>query len=246
MVRGLKFTSIAKGRYAFLLVCILLLFVLYPFTSGDVFGIGVLDVLTTLILLVATYILGRKGHRVAVVVLLAIPAVVVGWLTYAIRSQMINAVADVLSILFFTTITLMILADVLKDERITGEKIYGAICAYLLMGLIWSFSYDLLETLHKESFSIVRAADKVGLQRTENFGADSDLAYYSFITLTTLGYGDICPRTATARSLASLEALVGQLYLAVLVSRLVGLHIAYSAERWAMRQSGNDGLNDEI
>jgi voltage-gated potassium channel len=87
--------------------------------------------------------------------------------------------------------------------------------------LLWNSVYLLLIALDPESFHFSRALDAGG----------KDFTYYSFVTLTTLGYGDITPVTDPARSLSLLEAVMGQLYLAVLVARLVGIHIAQSNEK---------------
>ncbi len=96
--------------------------------------------------------------------------------------------------------------------------IMGAICAYFLMGLVWAFAYSTLEFFQPGSFQM-----PPGTVNQETF------AYYSYVTLTTLGYGEITPISAPARSFAILEAMIGQLYLAVLIARLVGIHIAQSS-----------------
>jgi hypothetical protein len=109
------------------------------------------------------------------------------------------------------------LSHVLKDEVVTGEKVSAAICVYLFIGLIWAFLFSLTHHFQARSFSI------------ENIVL-SDFVYYSFITLSTLGYGDITPLSSSARALSYVEAITGQIYLTVLVARLVGLHIVHSKE----------------
>ena len=98
--------------------------------------------------------------------------------------------------------------------------IMGAICVYFLIGLIWADVFFILETLQPGSFQI--PPEQVG---------QATLDYFSYVTLTTLGYGDITPISAPARSLSLLEAMMGQLYLAVLIARLVGIHIAQSHDK---------------
>ena len=99
-------------------------------------------------------------------------------------------------------------------------------CIYLLLGVLWALVYSALELLAPESFTIMVAGGAGN--EAMRFRADQAIfpLYYSFITLTTLGYGDVVPSSPPARMLAALEAIMGQLYLAVLVARLVGLHIA--------------------
>jgi hypothetical protein len=95
----------------------------------------------------------------------------------------------------------------------------GAAVVYLLMAIMWTFIFSALETLHPGSFKIPENQD---ILISRNF------LYYSFVTLTTLGYGDITPVTSLARSLCVLEAVIGQLYLVVQVAWLVGVHVSQS------------------
>ena len=89
---------------------------------------------------------------------------------------------------------------------------------FLLLGLCWAFIYALIEVLNPGSFSVASITTA---------GSSSAYTYFSFVTLTTLGYGDISPVAQVARSFAILEAITGQMYLAVLVARLVGTQIAH-------------------
>jgi len=97
------------------------------------------------------------------------------------------------------------------------ETIYGAIVVYILIGLMWAFLYSLTEFIHPHSFTF---ATELALDHKKS------LFYFSFVTLTTLGYGDIAPLSGPAKSLAMLEAIAGQMYIAVLIARLVGTHIS--------------------
>jgi len=106
---------------------------------------------------------------------------------------------------------------------VTPAKISGALSVYLLLGYFWSIVFTILETLQPGSFNLALGGAEAAGSRAEIF---KQLLYYSYITLSTLGYGDITPLSAGARSLAALEALTGQIYLAVLVARLVGLQIS--------------------
>jgi len=116
-----------------------------------------------------------------------------------------------------------ILAYVLHSGRVTSDKIFAAICVYLLLGFVWTYVYALLDDMQPGSF-----ADSTETGRTDDVAHVTQLRYLSFATLTTLGYGDILPRSSTARTMAVLEAVMGQIYLAVLVARLVGLHIVHA------------------
>ena len=121
---------------------------------------------------------------------------------------------------FLVWTTSMAARQVLFTGTIDGHKIVGAICIYLLLGLIWTLFYLLFAEALPGAFN--------GLQQApwyENFSA---LSYYSFVTLTTLGYGDISPALPITRFLAYMEAVVGVLYIAILVASLIGARMTSS------------------
>lgn len=107
--------------------------------------------------------------------------------------------------------------------RTSGEAILAAVCGYLLLGIIWSLIYESVETAAPGSFRVAAAN---GNQKSIFTIDRSELGYFSFVTLSTVGYGDVLPTTRVARTLAWLEAVVGQFYLAVLVAGLVGLRVS--------------------
>ena len=138
--------------------------------------------------------------------------------------------------LFFAFVVAVILADVFSGSVVTIGTICGAICVYLMLALLWGIVFAGMQRANPDSFKIEYAVDA----RTRAI-ADTDgdvlvhphefdeLTYFSFVTLTTLGYGDIVPRTRMARMLAQLEAVTGQFYLAILVARLVALQIVHAS-----------------
>jgi hypothetical protein len=117
-------------------------------------------------------------------------------------------------------VTALVLSDVFQQgDRVSSDTIYGALAGYLLLGVTWTFAFSLLESLQPGSFSGM--APEAG-------GASASIRQfvgYSFVTLTTLGYGNIVPTNARADALAIWEAIVGQVYLTVLVARLVALNL---------------------
>jgi hypothetical protein len=108
---------------------------------------------------------------------------------------------------------------VMRPHRLVGERILGAVCVYLLIGLAWAKVYQTLDVVAPGSlrFPADTAWAAPSLPR---------YAYLSFITLATVGYGDVTPATPIAGTLAWLEAVTGQLYLAITVARLVALSLA--------------------
>ena len=110
------------------------------------------------------------------------------------------------------------LKQVVFGTEMNVNRLVGAICVFLLLGIIWSFAYSMLELAVPGSFS--------GLDPGHDPRSDSSWLYFSFVTLTTLGYGDITPESATARTFAFMQAVVGQFYIAVLVAGLVSAYIS--------------------
>ena len=121
-------------------------------------------------------------------------------------------------LLFSLTSTWVASRNLLLSDSIDINKIIGAICIYLLLGLNWSLFYLITNIAIPDSFHGLTSPD-IGSQL-------SDLMYYSFVTITTLGYGDITPLKPIARTLAYLEAIAGQFYVAVLVAFLVGMYLS--------------------
>ncbi|MEM1437804.1 MAG: potassium channel family protein [Pseudomonadota bacterium] len=121
----------------------------------------------------------------------------------------------VVACLFFAYVTSLVLRDVFLSKMVSAKTIMGAICAYILLGMLWGYLYSLVNALQPGAFS-----DDV-----DETGLIGHFVYFSMVTLTTLGYGDITPVSAAARGLAVVEATLGQVYLTVLVARLVGIHL---------------------
>jgi len=116
-----------------------------------------------------------------------------------------------------------ILGYVLRSGRVTADKIFAAVCVYMLIGYAWTFAYALLDEMQPGSFAALAETP-----RHDYAAPVMQLRYFSFMTLTTVGYGDVVPRSPATRTVATLEAVMGQIYLTVLVARLVGLHIVHA------------------
>ncbi len=205
-------------KFFYLLIALLLVVLVFPVLealgrAGFIFGIFYSGILLSAAIAVS------ESRRYFVLALLLVgPAFVISWAANVMGSSRLDFVADLFSVLFLVLVTVLILSDVLKSERVTSEKIFGALSVYLLLGIIWMILYSIADFVWPGSFQAGQDPILKG----------GRLIYFSFVTLTTLGYGDIVPMTPLARSLATVEALTGQLYLTVLVARLVGLHIAHS------------------
>jgi hypothetical protein len=158
----------------------------------------------------------HKGTRAAMVVL-AVLAFTSHWLHYVLLQHAVLIIAASASALFFIALSWLIIGRVFRSGGISIYRIYGAIAVYLLLGIMWGEFYTLVYFLNPGAFYF-DPATQCGEPPI------SELIYFSFTTLTTVGFGDILPVHPIARSMATLEALVGQLYPAVLLARLVTLY----------------------
>jgi hypothetical protein len=202
------------GRFRFLLSAIVLLFVLRPFLEGYA-RIGLLtDIFFCIILLTGASAFSRDRRTFFAALVIVLPALLLEVSSHLLSSEPIEIVKRVVFALFLAYVLAIILSHIFRERNVTEDLITGAVCAYFLIGMLWTFGFYFVELAREGSFNIAK---------TSRHDVGSFL-YYSFVTLTTLGYGDIVPLTSPARSLAVLEAVTGQLYLTVTIARLVGVH----------------------
>lgn len=206
------------GSYAYLLASLLLFFVLHPFFEEGGTKNILLDVFLSAVLIAGTYTVVHSKARLIIALCLGVPAIIARWTLVFVDTDGLIVATHVFMIAFFGFNTVTVLWHIMSEREITQDTIYGAICGYLLLGLCWALVFSLIETMVPGSFAVIvtPAGDP------ERLG--SLMFYYSFTSLTTLGYGDIVPISPITRSFSTLEAVMGQLYLTVLVARLVGLH----------------------
>jgi hypothetical protein len=133
-------------------------------------------------------------------------------------------------IVFVALVVVAITRNVWREREVTADTIVGGIAVYVLLGVAWAAAYQMLEASVPGSFEVVSGSGGHWGPWESAPGQYPRLFFFSFVTLTTLGYGDIVPASIPAAGLSSVQAVVGPLYLAVLISRLVSIHVA-SARR---------------
>ena len=175
----------------------------------------------TLVLLCA--ILSIAGGRRALLgVVLVAPAAIGEWLNYWRPELMTYVVTRGAGLLFIGFVVVQLLRFIVYAPRVDSEVLYAAIAGYLLSAFAWSLAYALLDRLDPNSFVFT-----LGLKSGQSMNGFTGL-YFSFITLSTVGYGDIIPVSKVARMLAMVEAIFGMFYVSLLIARLVAL---YSSKR---------------
>ncbi len=183
----------------------------------------ILNIIAAAVLVAASYALNERRHFFLIAIVFSGISIVSTWLLLIFPGHWMVLIAHSCIILLVGFFSITILSYVLRSGSVTSDRIFADICVFMLIGYAWTFAYALLEELQPGSFSSVNA-----LRPGDYVSRVMQLRYFSFITLTTVGYGDIVPRSPLARTLAMLEAVMGQFYLAVLVARLVGLHIVHA------------------
>ena len=226
-----KWLFSSERRFLYLLVFLMILIFMGPFISEHDKGFTLYDALSTGVLILGVYSASGKKSSLLVALAILVPAVALVWLDHFDASTSYALPRSILSILFFTYIGGAILTHVLKAERVTFDKICAALCSYLLLGLIFAILYSLLEFLNPGTFLAGGEVIPQGDPRALYGAGFGQAIYFSFTTLTTLGYGDLTGGTAVAKNLSVLEALIGQIYLVVLVARLVGMEISHSSKK---------------
>ncbi len=180
-----------------------------------------MDIFLTAIFIAIIFAIRSKRSHVIVAFILVLPLIVSTWSFYFIEFIHIGLLPRIFGALFFAYAVITILQIVVRSTEVTKETIFAAIVAYLLIALMWAFLYMTLELVIPGSFTRPGGSIRAEMMHFE---------YFSFVTITTLGYGDITPLTNRASALVLLEALVGQIYLVVLVAWLVGMHVSRKAK----------------
>jgi len=206
-----------ERRFLFLLILLLTLIVGAPFI-GDYTGIRfVVQIVATGIFIFAMYAISTKQHHVIFALFLVVPTIVTLWIDYFTSVKWAIVISEICGVLFFGFAIILIVNFIRKENEVTREVIFAAVVVYLLMAMLWADIYQLLEQLAPGSFAMPDGQ----IQNDRNL-----FLYFSLVTITTLGYGDMTPLTDRAAGLASVEALSGQIYLVVLVAWLVGMHVS--------------------
>ena len=206
-----------------LLATLVLLQVVQSFLSDNgILQRGIFNFLFLAIVLSA--IRTFSGSQVIMVTALSFGglAFTISWISEFSRSLVWVTSTYLCYIVVFSLLLVSLCERVFGDGPVDPNRIIGSVSIYFVLGLIWAMIYSALETLRPGSFALPAELSDEGIRQ----GLVGELIYFSNVTLTTLGYGDIVPRSKPARMFASIEAIVGQLYVAIVIARLVGLQIA--------------------
>jgi len=222
-------TVFKDNGYAVLLSFLLLLLSIYPMLIGMPVGMVILDICTSSVILYALWLAYRKEKYITC------PLGIIILIGLACDLFNITGVPKIVMVMtgafeFIASILVLIaiLVYVMREETVSLNQICGASCIYILFGAIWSILYFILQLQQKDAFRGVDPSHG-GDYLHSMMQIYSDFLYYSYTVLTTVGFGDITPVSQQARALTNTEAIIGQLFLAILIARLVGVHISQSS-----------------
>ena len=221
-MRGIEKSSRVLGLRRFsmvqLLIALGLLFFFLPFVEEIRGGEFIISALLSLVLITGVLAVANRRSTLIVALLLAVPAVGGRWINHVQPHLVPAPIFLVAGIGLIAFVVFHLLRFVLHAVVVDVEVLCASVSAYLMLGLIWTTAYWLVAHFNPEAFAFNTST---GTKETmEGFNA----FYFSFVTLSTVGYGDITPVSKIARTLAAMEAMTGLLYVAVLIARLVGLY----------------------
>jgi len=212
------------GTYTRLLFSLILVVAMTPFFNLIPGGKSLFHLAFIAVIVTAVWDIASTRRLLIISITFGVP-VLAARLTSMIGNSdalFLRGAVQGLSVLFFSYIVFEIVWDITTSSNVTNDTIRGAFCAYLLMGLAWASAYQLVALLQPGAIDIGPGGE---ITQAQNF------TYYSFVVLTTLGFGDITPVSGLARSLTWIEAVVGQLFIATIIARLVGIRMRDDSDR---------------
>jgi voltage-gated potassium channel len=209
------------NKYIWLLSSLIVFLLLAPFRAIDFPGAEFLSSIAySCILGTAIYTCRKDKHLLLASAILSFPAVVSYW----VHSNHIYRSPEVLlssGSLFYIFYIFIITREVFRVDHSIYNKLAASLCTYLMIGITFTYLYTLIELKYPASFTFPETQSLKEMNQEQGLPHMFDLMYHSFVTLSTLGYGDIQPRSGLSRTLCITEALIGQIYLVVIVAGIV-------------------------
>lgn len=210
-----------RDKYRVLLASLVAMVYIQPLLSELRFTSWLFFIFVTVNLFACVYSVRRQRRHLIIALSMMIPTLILVWLDIPTKDNWYNLLSNTSPILLFSYIAYLIFMDLIKAKKIDADMIAGGISIYFMIGLVFAFIYIALFSFRPEHFDVSELLLSQAIHYDENI-----FIYFSYVTMTTLGYGDVTPVTTLARVLVQMETLLGQLFLAIFIARLVGMHIA--------------------
>jgi len=192
--------------------------------SNRWWAFGITDLLFNLIILAGVFAVFTEWRRQVVFIVIALLAVLFQILAFLIPDAMWIVTSYACSGIFFVLLARQVVKHIFKDGPMNFYRIQGSIIVFFVVGLVYAFVYAIMETLWPRSLVVV-------MNTHESIGRFSELLYFSFVTMSTMGIGDVVPVSPVAKALVVFQGLFGLLYPVVMIARLVSLEISHSQVR---------------
>jgi len=221
-----------EARFRQLLCSLALLLFFAPFiaalghSSGRTLGTLLVVSLLAIVMVASALAVSEGRRQTQLTLVFATACLVLTLLAHLLDSLTLRIIQDVSTIAFLVHVVRLIVKHLFRQQHADLDTIAASMCGYLLIGVAFAAVYSLVQEVDDRAISTNVTIAESGAPMRFGGSQTATSLYFSFVTLTTLGYGDITPVSMPARMLATAEALIGQLYLVVLVARLVGLHIS--------------------
>jgi hypothetical protein len=216
---SLAHSGVFRLSVAHFLVALVIVFVSLPFVEELPAGRVIQDAMLTIVLTSAVLAVGGRHRTVlAWAVILVAPALAGRWIDRLLPELLHPAVTATASLVFVAFVITQLLTFIFRAVRVDSEVLCAGVASYMMLAVLWANAYVLIWDLNPYSFGFTSGPPPADGMKTFNS------MYFSMITLSTVGYGDIVPLTRTAKMLAMMEAATGTIYIAVIISRLVAMY----------------------
>jgi hypothetical protein len=219
----------ARRPYTTLLITLLAAFCAYPLLGPFPWGRMAVSLVLLSVMASALFAIWKHHSIFWIGLILGGGTLVAMVLTFVFDLPDARLVLVGLEFIFLGLLAISIFLDVMRAERVTMDTVFGACCVYLMLGLTWTGIYEMIEILQPGSFDFGPLAGPS--ENLAEVATTSKLSYFSFITMTTVGYGDVTPVAPAAQAFAALQGLVGQLYMAIVIARFVAMELSERMRR---------------
>ena len=213
--RYARLAQVLEQRCLLLFLALLTLLIATPFLAGTIHGSKLIGLVNVIILVTAVVAIERSGLAFVIATFLGLPTLAFQILALQSESPGHFALWWGFGAVFYAFTIARLLHYVLRRDSMTTDKLYGAVSAYIMVGILWAYMYGVLQYFHPGAYSYQGAPKILDV---------SELIFFSFTVLTTAGFGDITPILIQSRFLTILEAVTGVMYVAILIARLTGVY----------------------
>lgn len=229
-----------NDRFFWVLLNLLLLAIIFPSLDHSTSGNDILALFFSFFLFSVPYALRNNDEATKFIYFLSLPFCLIGCALLILPSNLpglphpkwVMLPRMISHMIFFFSLAFYLFRELWLDKAIGFDKIIGGCCLYLIVGMIWAYIYGMVEEFSPGSFSVANIQFLDGADGKNNHHVrGSVLLYFSFVTLTTVGFGDVTPLAPIARTIVWLEAVFGQFLVTVLLARLVSLYLDYSKDQ---------------